>query len=246
MGIIVILVAMLMPAVNRAVIAVRKANTKARIASIQTALDTFKTDWGTYPPSDPGNHGMGEAPGEERVRGANLLSTCLMGPESRGWGRDQENDKLPFGGTNGSKAFGPYFKIEGVMPSAGIPDAFPSPLRYVLYYKYDPSESTYQYDYKDNPNVKEGESADPDVEDLPTNGFVSQTHFEYSAKYLPPGGRTAADMLWHRKDYLLISPGEDRLYGYVYEDFQDDNRIKAAETSQKRKQAMCDDITNFN
>jgi len=53
-------------------------------------------------------------------------------------------------------------------------------------------------------------------------------------------------MVWQRKDYLLISPGEDRLYGYVYEDFQDDNRIKAAETSQKRKQAMCDDITNFN
>ncbi|MFO8014215.1 MAG: type II secretion system protein, partial [Phycisphaerae bacterium] len=155
MGIIGVLVAMLLPAVNRAVIAVRNASCAARVSQVQAALATFKNDWGVYPPSDDqaddasrlSQHWSGGS-----TYGKNLLTVALIGPgpERKGWGRAAEDEQhaLPFGGSSESIQYGPYYQGEFRWTGRGafIPDAFPSPDRPILYYRYDRRNATYHYE----------------------------------------------------------------------------------------------------
>jgi len=227
MGIIGVLVALLLPAVNRAVIAVRRANCAARISAIQTGLDAFKGDWGIYPPSDANDSGLTFS-SSWVDDGYEVLALCLMGPEGRGWGRvlgSEQEYMTPFGAKSESKTYGPYFQMELMSPSSGIPDAFPSPRRPVLYFVFDLAEMKYHYDHNPTGDIEEG--------------FYNENHFELSAQFKAPDGQDR----WHRKDYLLVSAGADRLYGYVRDE---DPPTYASSTSQIQSgDAICDDITNF-
>ena len=237
MGIIGVLVAMLLPAVNRAVIAVRNAACASRIAQIETGLENFKNDWGDYPPSDrnasDAQELAGESPGSDY--GYELLTVSLIGPgpTRKGWGRSLEDEspqyKLPFGGTSDSVVYGPYYQGEFRWTGRGafIPDAFPSPDRAILYYRYNPR--TGSYDHQDNPTT--GDMGE---------GFRSEEHFKLSATYETPDSR---EDRWQRKDYLLICAGADRMYGWIKDTDPPepaDDRDQLTEGS-----AVCDDVTNF-
>ena len=235
MGIIGVLVAMLLPAVNRAVIAVRNAACASRIAQIEAGLATFKDDWGVYPPSDNTDDDASvlsqECPGGER-EGKNILTIALIGPGSdrKGWGRSipDEQYELPFGGSSETVAYGPYYQGEfrWTGREAFIPDAFPSPDRPILYYRY--SRRGNAYDYQDNPTGDIGE------------GFQDQDHFELSATYETPDSR---EPRLHRKDYLLICAGADRLYGYIKDTDPPQAANRRNEVTEGK--AICDDLTNF-
>jgi len=234
MGIIGVLLGMLLPAVNRVVVASRNAACANRIAQIEAALATFKNDWGVYPPSDKDDNDadtlVSECPGTDSGYGLLCVALIGPGPEAKGWGRAvaDEDYKLPFSGTDKTTAYGPYYQgdFRWTGRDAFIPDAFPAPDRPILYYRYD--RGTGQYDYEDNPRG--------DIDE----GFQSETHFELSATYEVPDSR---EPRVRRKDYLLICAGADRMYGYITDD--DPPRAATRRTEVTDGSAICDDITNY-
>jgi len=235
MGIIGVLVAMLLPAVNRAVIAVRNAACASRIAQIQAGLENFKNDWGVYPPSASADEDAGVL--RDACRGSGygreLLTVALIGPgpERKGWGRALGTDEhyvLPFGGESQTVTYGPYYQGDFRWTGRGafIPDAFPSPDRPILYYRYDRRNGA--YNCQDNPTTGDlGE------------GFQSESHFKLSAMYKPPDGPDC----WQRKDYLLICAGADRMYGWIKDTDPPEPASRRNEIVEGT--AMCDDVTNF-
>ena len=238
MSIIAVLVGLLLPAVNHTVIAVRAAACAHRIAGVSGGLENFKQDWGTYPPSDPqasdkivgSDDTVGDGSGVMRY-GYQIMALALIGPTAKGWGAalGTGNDaKTPFGGSAPGRAYGPYYQMESGGSRAGIADAFPSPRRPILYFRFDPGNLVGQeLDYQDNPSTSLEE------------GFTSKAHFDLSAKYETPDSRQK----WQRDDYLLICAGADRLFGYVREG---DPPMAATDIRYVRDgTATCDDITNF-
>jgi len=232
MGIIGVLVAMLLPAVNQTVAAVRKAACANRVAQIEAGLANFKNDWGIYPPSntdiaDEAN-ALAEACPASSPHGYEFLTVALVGPtaDAKGWGGTVKI--LPLGGSSESVSYGPYYKGEFVWTGrrAFIPDAFPSPDRPILYFRYDRRNATYSH--QDNP-VGQGLG----------EGFQSKTHFELSVKYVAPDGEER----WHRKDYLLICAGEDRMYGWIKD--TDPPQAVTSRSETVEGTATCDDVTNF-
>ncbi len=230
MGIIGVLVALLLPAVNRAVIAVRNAACANLIAGLSQGLENFKADWGQYPSSsrsgDDAIQGTGTSQSTEIEYGYQILALALLGPEGKGWGAAADNDVTPYGGRSPDRTFGPYYKLEITSFSAGIPDAFPSPRRPILYYRYHRSRQGYTA--TDNPTG-----------DL-NKGYASDAHFKLSAQYRTPDNQ----IRWRRNDYLLISPGADRMYGYIYMT-ETGTPTAASQTHIQDGIAECDDITNF-
>ncbi|MEA3367096.1 MAG: type II secretion system protein [Planctomycetota bacterium] len=232
MGIIGVLVAMLLPAVNRAVIVVRNAACASRIAQIEAGLANFKNDWGIYPPSANGDEDAevlrGACPGSGY--GRELLTVALIGPgpERKGWGRADDDNALPFGGRSETVTYGPYYQGEFRWTGRGafIPDAFPSPDRPILYYRY--SRRNAAYNDKDNPSGEFGE------------GFQNEAHFKLSAMYETPDSTTDR---WQRQDYLLICAGADRMYGWIKDTDPPEAASRRSEIVQGT--AMCDDLTNF-
>jgi len=240
MGIIVMLVGLLFPAVNAAVMAVRAAATESAVHNIEAGLEAFKTDWTLYPPSKVGKDGWLQNPGD----GYYALMYYLTGPEGKGWGSLSQTTTQtkvgPFGGT-ATGAYGPYYKatesgsgaIAAVQP---IQDAF-KPAKYIFYYRFEPLEQR-AFDYRDN----NASNADATI-----GNFLSDMCFEFLVKPYDPVSRTAR---WVRQDYLLISAGADRYWGYVKE-LQGSGTggatitqsVQAAEVSNGT--AMCDDICNF-
>jgi len=226
---------LLLVPLDRAVTAVRKANTATRIAAIQTGLDAFRQDFEAYPPSKP----------TDRLRhthGYEILGECLRGPEGRGWGA-AAGGRLPFGQVSNLRTYGPYYVDEnqqaasaevaapGELAGPAIYDAFPSPRRPILYFRYDPDQDP-PYDVHDNP-----------VDPTCRRGFAGQEHFGLTATYRTPDGRVK----WHREDYLLISPGEDRRYGRVVENVETGEvRPATPRDGSLSRRTRCDDITNFN
>ena len=187
------------------------------LARLERGLGTFRADFGDYPPSDK-DHMAAQPFGYQN------LAYYLMGPESTGWG-GPSCGSMPFGGTN-KKIFGPYFerdvKDPKLHPAAPVSDAFRPP-RPILYFRAEPTEKP-MFDAADNPLDPTGRE-----------DFASQEHFEMLAR--------RADGRWVRGDYLLISAGPDRLFGYVVED-EASGGFRPARPEEKEK-AFCDDIVNF-
>ncbi len=246
MSIIGVLIGLLYPAVNVAVRAARVARTQAIIQSLTVGLEAFKGDWGVYPPSNnDGDDRLEEGP-TGQGKGNQLMAVALMGPDGKGWGvraADQTGATdwlLPFGG-KARNAYGPYFQQEsGAM--GYVRDGFPTygSGGFILYYRFDPGGSSGvsglfgNYDEKDNPL---GEDLFKDG-----GGFYTQGHFRLSAMYKAADGASR----WQRPDYLLISPGPDRLYGHVYFDPANPDLLKAAVQSDVDSgRAVYDDVTNF-
>lgn len=247
MGIIGMLVALLLPAVNRAIVVVRAAATRNTIHSLSAALETFRDDWGVYPPSDK-NH-------TEQLQGAGtlnygyqLMAYALIGPEGKGWGvriednQGQESRPLPFGGEARETHYPPYFQQEKGVAFLYVRDAFSAYGEggYIFYYRYEPQDTSGmetafgllgKIDYSDNPN---GQGL--------TKGFQDQTHFLLGALYTTPDSKKH----WQREDFLLISSGADRYYGYVKEPTTPTGSVTAATaTDVSYGLAVYDDVTNF-
>jgi len=247
MGIIVMLVGLLFPAVNSAITAVRAAATKTTIHNISAGLEAFKQDWGMYPPSGANRDGWPPAAlWRGDTDGYYALVFYLTGPDGRGWGSLSAGNYSPFGG-NATKPFGPYYKISDVVASTAnnqvfgaldpIQDAF-RPNKYIFYYRYEATNNP-PYLYADNnPN----NTIDPTI-----GSFYSAVCLELLIK---PVDFTTLHH-WVRQDYLLISAGADRYFGYVMESSSSTTSGSASVTQQvqgtdlTQGRAFCDDICNF-
>jgi len=192
-------------------------DTKHTIWQTEAGLAGFRADFGDYPPSDK-EHMAAQPYGYQN------LAFYLCGPDGKGWG-GRAGGAMPFGGSN-LEIFGPYFERDDSGsekdPAEGIRDAFRPPMP-ILYFRAEPTEEP-MFDAADNP-------LDPTGREW----FASQEHFEMLAR--------RADGRWVRRDYLLISAGPDRLFGYVVED-EASGGSRPARPEEKEK-AFCDDVTNF-
>jgi hypothetical protein len=187
------------------------------IQNVSAGLEYFKMDWGMYPPSSNRTGGAKEF-------GYQCLPYYLIGPAGNGWGKPV-NQPLPFGG-NSENLWGPYYKALGV-PEA-ILDPF-MPAKPLLYFRFE-RDLDPPYDVRDNP-----------VDPTCVNGFASQEQFELLVRPKDQNGNRK----WVREDYLLISPGADRCYGYVAED-RATGKVRPARPEEIEKgEAFCDDIVNF-
>jgi prepilin-type N-terminal cleavage/methylation domain-containing protein len=237
MGIIALLVSMLVPAVNQAVIAARKAATGNIIMGIGDSLEKFKQDWGVYPPSDMSHENLRNA--QSGWEGYKLMPLALMGPKGKGWGAPEGNTG-PFGGS-ATLAYPPYFQMEAGAYSLGasIPDAFRSPEKPIFYYRFEPTESSGQTGLFGNYDEKDNTISSTSLSD----GFASRDHFLATAMYVRMSDARAR---WRREGYLLISPGADRLYGWVKVNVDPPIAAKLSDFSgPQRGDLYCDDITNF-
>jgi prepilin-type N-terminal cleavage/methylation domain-containing protein len=229
MGIIGLLVALLLPAVNLAIVAVRSASTQNIIQGTASGLEAYKADWRMYPPSSNAPARMGVVSGQTPQYGFACLAYYLLGPTGKGWGKPAANVS-PTGGY-ATATFGPYYEGE-TATTASITDAF-SPAKNIFYFRFEPTEAA-PYNVSDNPT----KTADP-----PDTGFRSQDHLNlrgFGVQRTDASGRTR----YVREDYLLISPGPDRLYGYVKENAST-QKMEAVLTPPPSAGAYCDDITNF-
>jgi prepilin-type N-terminal cleavage/methylation domain-containing protein len=241
MGIIGLLISLLLPAINQAVIAVRVASTAHTIQGLSAGLEAFKAQFGIYPPSDD-QHDNGHM-----KNGSAALLYYLMGPEQKGWGSNYQN-KSPFGGV-ATGAYGPYFApdrpgdinsndMAGGGTMSTLWDSF-NPGKNIMYFRFEPGDAT-PYDVKD--------CLDPANNSLDQNAkgsFANQGQFELLVK---PSGKA-----WVREDYVLISPGADRYYGHMVAEVDGSQNptgrlIPAVPGSggAPPSNATCDDICNFN
>ena len=254
-GIMGLLVAMLMPAATSAMRAVRSSRTKQILKGLVTGLDAFRNDFGCYPPSAP-NPALATAgyTAAGAGGGANLVY-YLWGPDGYGWGVNA-GGAMPFGGSP-ERAYGPYFQVDyplfrcpihpeirsskpgGTCPVCsgqalvlyGFVDAFDPP-KPILYYRsgrdrdMETGDITITYDAGDNPY-------DDTADEVPDLGFEDADHFEWSVKTTD---------FWPRKDYLLVSPGPNRLYGAVVEDEDTGEYVVSLVGDEEFEN---DDITNY-
>lgn len=251
MGIIAILVSLLLPAITGVMVSVRGAATANVIKNLGFALETFRNDWGVYPPSDNTHPdkliGVSTEAGTDAAFGYYNLFFALTGPEQRGWGasaQEPNQNKGPFGGTC-TEVKPPYFLPEKASDRAwldatggtshwGYVDAF-KPGRPIFYFRYEPGD-TNPYDANDNrPHTGFDVNAQW--------SFASQIHFEWLVKPTDPSGTRR----WVREDYLLISCGADRYWGFVKQTGSGGTAtIVPALTQADMAIATCDDVANFN
>jgi general secretion pathway protein G len=231
MGIIGLLVGLLLPAVNAAVVAVRAAASKTLVNNLSAGLETFRGDWGIYPPSNKTHEkllGM-----KSDGYGYQNIAIALMGPSGKGWGA-QEQNKGPFGGAATSN-YGPYFEQERGAVTSYVADGFGSPQRFIFYYRFEPAEPSNVTYLNGNYNVMDNQTGTNDL----AKGFASQEHLGVTAYYMGVDGRPR----WHREDYLLISPGPDRIYG-VLKGWDPPQAATRANLTQI--ETFVDDVTNIN
>ena len=253
MGIIGLLVGMLVPAVNYAITAGRVAATRNTINSLSAGLYAFRKDWGMFPPSSKKvSTRLGVTDSYTQRYGYANLALYLLGPQGNGWGAPN-NKGAPFGGIATEK-FGPYFEPERGADIHTVRDAFPalpatgtsSPESLargcILYFRYESNEAPPSFlqgkgiagclAWDDNPA---GQSCDT------SQGFVNDQHFAASATYtlLSATGGTAP-VRWRSDEFLLISSGPDRLFGYV----TTGDTPTAATQFNNLAGFYCDDITN--
>jgi len=201
-------------------VSARIAATQNIINNLGAGLEAFKADWGVYPPSDAQHGGV-------RKYGFENLAYYLTGPEGLGYGQ-AAGAGGPFGG-EAHGHYGPYYRQEnGGAASDRILDAF-RPGKAILYFRFEPSGDP-EYDVQDNP-----------VDPVCINGFASQEQFEMLVRPKDSQGNRK----WVREDYLLISAGPDRLFGYVVEDAATGQVRPARPEEVESGKAACDDITNF-
>jgi len=221
-AIIGLLITLLVPAVTKVTEIIITVKTKNIQKEIAVGLEAFQSDFRCYPPSKP----------DVMPDGASSLIYYLRGPAGTGWGTTA-GGLMPFGG-RGQKAYGPYYEAEEsrvvYFPdpdgrAAGFTDAFDpvgimddAVVGRILYFLKDSPTSDLRWD--DNRAAA----------DDPRMGYVSSEHFQH-----------IIDPEWVKKyvrRYLLVSPGLDRCYGFVY---PTPNGLKPTSTGTEEG-SQCDDI----
>lgn len=275
MSIIALLIGILVPAISHALITLRIAQTKERISEIEQGLEAFYLDFKCFPPSleptpplaaltnDPfrpasHKHTTG-GPADGRWYGTETLCYYLMGPTLSGWGSGATNSNnksnwKPFdtgaNGTAGDRDYPPYFKVEtsklgynvNSQQYETILDAFTKDLRPIYYFMNKKGRNAGLgaqiadcFTYYDCPiwNVNVPGSY----------GFGSQEQFNQISYYV-----YGSSLAVTSQPYLLISPGEDRCYGWVAVD-KITNLLRPWNSSDgsgaSGNAAGCDDIMNI-
>jgi type II secretory pathway pseudopilin PulG len=249
MGIIVMLVGLLFPAVNAAVTAVRVAATQSTINNLSAGLESFKQDWGIYPPSLSGKDGWTGSPRSSGdASGFWALIYYLAGPDGKGWGSLDTTGRSPFSSSANSAtgAYGPYYKSSS-SAAIGSPDpvqdAFKPP-KVIFYYRYEPADNL-AYDILCNRGTGSPDANSPNGINMSGVNYFSQGMFEFLGK---PRDATTGQMRWVRQDYLLLSAGTDRIWGYVEELYQNGQWVPSQNVDEIKigdGRAVCDDICNF-
>jgi prepilin-type N-terminal cleavage/methylation domain-containing protein len=246
MGIIGVLVSLLIPAVTYAYQAARVASTKQTIHSLADGLYAFKADWGMFPPSSKTAGKPGADGRYTQQYGYMNLAMYLIGPQGQGWGY-ANNQGAPFGGA-ATQQYGPYFQPAKGAEIHVVRDSFPLPpppndkvpRGCILYYRFDPNDNTGnptgtglfgRFAWDDNPP---GSTSDTG------QGFASDAHFRLSFLYRGYSGVGGTQQRWRSEDFVLVSSGPDRLFGYVT---NDDPPVASASLDDP-KGAFCDDVTN--
>jgi len=190
------------------------------IHELAGGLEAFKMDWGTYPPSSP-------AYGGAKPTGSQNIAYYLMGPQGKGWGKPAGGAIPLETGTSAAsqQQWGPYY--EATYPGNPVINDEFRPAKPVLYFRFEKDRDP-PYDVRDNP-----------VDPTGAVGFASQEHFEMLVR--PKVGNGTRK--WVRDDYLLISPGADRVYGFVVIDTVT-GQVRPARPGEEGN-SFCDDITNF-
>jgi prepilin-type N-terminal cleavage/methylation domain-containing protein len=241
MAIIAIMIGLLLPAINYAIVLAKIFSTRSTIAGLSSSCETYKTDWLVYPPSKPAPELNGKSPlpaetfgGGSSTFGFNCLMYSLCGPTGKGWGaawKDKDNLATSQYGTS-QKTFGPYYTPESGASITNVQDAFRC---YIFYYRFDSSTKS-----KGNTNVPDIGSYD--VGDNPTGSSPDQGFAADQSNFNLLMTTKSADNKyhWRRQDYAMVSPGPDRFYGYVTRDGK-----QAVVTDVDSGNASCDDVCNF-
>ena len=265
-AIIGLLITLLVPAVTKAVAIIITINTKKIVEKeIPLGLEAFRNDFGCYPPSKP--YILGDTTTGRMLDGASDLVYYLRGPKARGWGTTA-GGLMPFGG-RAQKAYGPYYEAEesrvvyfddADQTVAGFTDAFqPVGLRdgvvvgRILYFRASSEGAALTWtDNKDPPQAKLTKQAFMGYTSAKQSGnnYLQAKTWRcpdplHSTPYELPGfcliaGCNKALVQIPGPRYLLVSPGFDRRYGYVYESKADGGIVP--DTDGTAKGTTCDDI----
>jgi prepilin-type N-terminal cleavage/methylation domain-containing protein len=269
-AIIGLLITLLVPAVTKATAIIITVQTKGILKEIALGLEAFRNDFQCYPPSyeERDANGNSVIEEEEKHYGAANLALYLRGPAARGWGTTA-GGLMPFGG-RAQKVYGPYYEAEesrvvyfddADKTVAGFTDAFqPVGLRddvvvgRILYFRVSPETNTFVWT----------DNEDPDQTDPTKQAFMGYTSanqagnvyitaeawkcpnsdhtelFEESGKCPICDQNLVLVQVSGTKRYLLVSPGPDRRYGYVYESETDGGIVP--DTNRTGTGATCDDI----
>jgi len=259
MSIIGLLLTILVPTITKATEAVRFTMTKRIFSDLAMSLETYKTDFGGYPPSrsndasvivqtPPGTAVMGT--------GAANLVYYLRGPGGAGWGL-AAGGLLPETTSKGlTRTFGPYYQTSmeymrygtptwaaGASVPMGFLDAF-SPPGIILYWRYEPNpgknaSSVYRpnYDFLENGDCADGKA---NYANKTNTATVPVTYFDEIVRTVAPS--TSAMATYRRSDYLLVSPGPDGRYGYAKLNETSGN---VEPVSSSESGGSCDDFVNW-
>jgi len=236
-SIIGVLVMLLVPTVSAGRLIAIKAATADTLKRLGIGLDAYKMDFGEFPPSKVENW-VGIGP--QRYRGAAKLVYYLAGPGGRGWGIDAAGH-MPYettGSMSGmarpARTYGPYFKATpdavcydtdsttGNQYMCAFRDGFNPPGK-ILYFRFeanprlDPSTNELEPNYSvmDNNETNRGTGVGDNDSQYPARkNYYDQTRLEQVG--VP--WRVIGSILRFRiprNDYMLVSPGQDGIYGYV-------------------------------
>ena len=245
MGIIGLLIGLLIPAVNAAIVAARVAATRNMIVGLDSACQSFHTDWGCFPPSAV----VGSNP-----QGAGALAFYLAGWQTTGKG--------PFGNNLGTP-FQVYYSVDAKYNwGIAFMDAL-QPQRPIFYFcgNKTAAQSSDFYNGKDcfvntmtTSTTGTGTGTGTGSAGYDTAGpcraaFYSDQQFWLTCKKPKPGGSSDLNNGWDwvRKDYMLISCGPDRYWGPVKVTVSGTTtNVTAVTQPSDMGDAVLDDITNFN
>jgi len=245
-AIIGLLITLLVPAVTKATAIIITINTKRIIEKeIPLGLEAFRNDFGCYPPSKP--YDAADTTTGRMPDGASNLVYYLRGPKARGWGTTAgglmpfggraQKAYGPYYEAEESRVV--YFADNTV---AGFTDAFdPVGLRdnlvvgRILYFRASPETNTFVWTDNKDPDQ------DPGEKDPTKQAFMGYTSANQAGNiYITAKAWKCPDpahpglveepgtcpycgqnlvlvQVSSTMRYLLVSPGPDRRYGYVYE-----------------------------
>jgi len=262
-AIIGLLITLLVPAVTKATAIIIRIKTKRIIEKeIPLGLEAFRNDFQCYPPSKP--YVYGDTTTGRMPDGASNLVYYLRGPAGAGWGTTA-GGLMPFGG-RAQKAYGPYYEAEesrvvyfddADQTVAGFTDAFqPVGLRdgvvvgRILYFRASSEGAALTWtDNPDPPQAKLTKQAFMGYMSAKQSGnsYIQAKTWRcpdplHSTLYELPGfcpicNKTLVQIPGPR--YLLVSPGPDRRYGYVYKSETDGGIVPDTDGT---KGGTCDDI----
>ena len=235
------LIGLLVPTIGRALRMVRSTMTRRTINEIGMGLESYKKDFGDYPPSVYDR--------SYPRTGAEKLVFYLRGPRDSGWGAGA-GGLLPEhagGSRTRTRTYGPYYdtdeedieweEVRGDWRQVAFRDANRPPGRIIYFKATRDDEGNTEYNWHDN-NLR----SVPDTE-----GHTNYPSLSSFYDWTTIGGTSSAaqDGDYKRHDYLLISPGQDGRFGGVRRDAE--GRVFTASRDEvENGDATYDDIANWN